>query len=333
LELSFVIPVYNGAQSIGGVVAAIFDEFAEVSCEVVLVNDGSEDESEHVCRQLAESHPGRVRFLQLSRNFGEHHAVLAGLNHTRGDYCLVLDDDGQNPPSEAVKLWQAIRNRDCDVVYGYYRTKQHHWFRNLGSWLHGRMATTLLKKPKDIYLSSFKVMNRFVVDELKHYRGPFPYIDGLIYQVTARVEQVEVEHHARKIGRSGYTLRKLVRLWLSMFVGFSMAPLRAAALLGFGASAFSGCLLLLIVLDKLFINPGLPVGIPTVLVCIALFSGMQMFVLGVLGEYLGRVVLAQNGLRQYVVREDVLGHLPGEIDPAIPVTVANDLLQNEARNE
>jgi glycosyltransferase involved in cell wall biosynthesis len=321
LELSFVIPVFNGAQSIGGVVEEICRAFADAPIEIVLVNDGSSDDSEAVCRKLVAARPGTVKFLQLARNFGEHHAVLAGLNHARGTYCVVLDDDGQNPPAEAVKLWKAIRKLGCDVVYGRYREKRHHWLRNLGSWLNGRMATWLLRKPPHIYLSSFKIMNRFAVREVTRYRGPFPYIDGLIFRVTDRIEQIEVVHHPRSAGRSGYTLRKLLRLWLNMFLGFSIAPLRATVVLGFGTAAFSLGLLVLIVLDKLFVNPDVPVGIPTVLVCIALFAGVQMFVLGMLGEYLGRVLLAQSGLPQFVVRDSVL-----DSDPEMPTAISDDAI-------
>ena len=307
-----MIPVFNGAQTIEPVVDAALSVFAEQPeladlrsggrLEVILVNDGSSDDSEAVCRHLAARHSGVVRFLQLSRNFGEHPAVMAGLHETRGRYAIVLDDDGQHPPQEAVRLWRAIRERGCDVVYGRYREKRHHWFRNIGSRLNGAAATWLLRKPRHLYLSSFKAISSFVVREVTRYEGPFPYIDGLIFQVTDRIEQIDVEHGPRQAGRSGYTFRKLVRLWMNMFLGFSTAPLRAAVMLGFGTSAFSALLLLAVILDKLFVNPQVPVGIPTVLIAIALFAGLQMFLLGMLGEYIGRIVLTQNGQPQSIVR-------------------------------
>ena len=323
MELSLVIPVFNGAQTIESVVEAAISVFSwdpfrpphdnlPDSFEIVLVNDGSRDASEPVCRGLVERHPGIVRFVQLARNFGEHQAVLAGLTESRGAYCVVLDDDGQHPPEEALRLWRAIRERGCDVVYGHYREKRHHWFRNLGSRWNGAVATWLLRKPADIYLSSFKVMNRFLVREVTRYRGPFPYIDGLIFQATDRIEQIEVSHRDRAAGRSGYTLRKLARLWLNMFLGFSVAPLRAASLLGFGTAAFSALMLVMIVVDKFFWNPTVPVGIPTVLIAISLFAGLQMFLLGMLGEYIGRIVLTQNGQPQSVIRYRLAGDAPRE---------------------
>ena len=164
--------------------------------------------------------------MQLARNFGEHNAVLAGLRHARGEYVAVLDDDGQNRPRDVLKMLAHARQHKLDVVYGRYRERQHPWPRILGSWFHNRIANFVLGKPRDLYLSSFKVMSRFVVDEVVKFAGPFPYLDGLILRTTSRLGQIEVDHESRRGGRSGYTLPKLVGLWLNMFVGFSIIPLR-----------------------------------------------------------------------------------------------------------
>jgi len=317
VALSFVIPVYNGSQTISAVVERIAQSFAGTVFEIILVNDGSADDSERACRELAHRHPGVVRFVHLARNFGEHNAVLAGLRSTAGQAVAILDDDGQNPPEEVWPLWEHLQATGCDVVYGRYREKRHSWFRNLGSRLNDRMATWLLKKPKDLYLSSFKVLDRFLVDEVIRYRGPFPYIDGLIFRSTRNIGQVEVEHRERIAGRSGYTLRRLVRLWLNMFLGFSIAPLRLSVVIGMGTSLFSLLLLVGIVIDKLWLNPGVPVGVPTVLTCIALFAGVQLIVLGMIGEYVGRIFLEQNGMPQYVVRyERSLPPEQTDVDPS-----------------
>jgi glycosyltransferase involved in cell wall biosynthesis len=301
VELSFVIPVYNGAGSIADVVRSIHDSFAGRSFEVVLVNDGSEDDSERACQALVERFPDTVVFVHLARNFGEHAAVLAGLNHARGDYVAVLDDDGQNPPSEVLRLLEAIRAGGHDVVYGRYRVKQHSRFRNLGSGLNDRMANHMLGKPRDLYLSSFKVMNRFLVDEIVRYRGSFPYIDGLILRATRNIGQVDVDHLGGGT-RTNYTLGKLVRLWLNMFLNFSILPLRVAALLGICASAGSLVLMVAIVADKLYFKTGVAMGIPTVLLTIVFFAGVQLVILGTIGEYLGRLFLDQSGSPQFVVR-------------------------------
>lgn len=302
LELSLVIPVYNASQNIGPLVEHIYAVLGSTNCEVILVNDGSKDESELICAKLAEKFPGRVTFVQLSRNFGEHNAVLAGLSHARGQYVAVLDDDGQNPPEEIVPMLEELKRANCDVVYGHYIDKQHSWFRNAGSRFNDCMATLMLDKPKDLYLSSFKVMNRFVVDEIIKYHGPFPYIDGLIYRTTRKIGQIPVEHRTSSSGPSRYTFRALVRLWLNMFLNFSIKPLRFSVYVGLFVSCASAFALVLIAVDKIWITPNVTLGIPTVLGSIVFFSGIQLMMLGVVGEYLGRLYLDHTGTPQYVVR-------------------------------
>src|SRR3984893_17610102 len=214
-ELSLVVPVYNSSATIGDVVDHIHKVFSTTRYEVVLVNDGSEDDSETVCRRFVEASPLNVTSVQLSRNFGEHNAVLAGLSYARGEYVAVVDDDGQNPPEEIVRMLAELKRGHYDVVYGHYIEKKHSWLRNLGSRFNDRIATLMLRKPKELYLSSFKVMNRFVVNEIVKYRGPFPYADGLIYRTTRRIGQIPVEHRASVSGASRYTFTKLVSLWLN----------------------------------------------------------------------------------------------------------------------
>jgi len=301
-ELSLVIPVYNGSRTIGALVEHTTKIFGSTSFEIVLVNDGSEDDSEMVCAQLAERFPQSVTFVHLSRNFGEHSAVLAGFSQARGRYIAVLDDDGQNPPEEVVRMLDELKRKNYDVVYGHYIEKKHSWFRNLGSRFNDRIATLMLHKPKDLYLSSFKVMNRFLVNEIIKYRGPYPYTDGLIYRVTRNIGQIPVEHRVSQSGPSRYTLRRLVQLWLNMFLNFSIKPLRISVYVGLLASCLSIVALVAILIDKLWITPNLTLGIPTVLGTIVLLAGIQLMILGLVGEYLGRLYLDQTGTPQYIVR-------------------------------
>jgi glycosyltransferase involved in cell wall biosynthesis len=306
-ELSLVIPVYNGSRTIGPLVEQTAKIFGSTSFEIVLVNDGSEDDSERVCVTLAEKFPQNVTFVHLSRNFGEHSAVLAGFTQARGRYIAVLDDDGQNPPEEVVRMLDELKRKKYDVVYGHYIEKKHSWFRNLGSRFNDRVATLMLHKPKHLYLSSFKVMNRFLVNEIIKYRGPYPYADGLIYRVTRNIGQIPVEHRVSLGGPSRYTLRRLVRLWLNMFLNFSIKPLRISVYVGLLASCLSIIALVAILIDKLWITPNLTVGIPTVLGSVVFFSGIQLMILGLVGEYLGRLYLDQTGTPQYVVRYTMHG--------------------------
>jgi len=301
-ELSLVIPVYNGSRTIGPLVEQTAKIFGSTSFEIVLVNDGSEDDSERVCVKLAEKFPQNVTFVHLSRNFGEHSAVLAGFTQARGRYVAVLDDDSQNPPEEVVRMLDELKRKNYDVVYGHYIEKKHSWFRNLGSRFNDRIATLMLHKPKDLYLSSFKVMNRFLVNEIIKYRGPYPYTDGLIYRVTRNIGQIPVEHRVSASGPSRYTLRRLVRLWLNMFLNFSIKPLRISVYVGLLASCLSIVALVAILIDKLWITKNVTVGIPTVLGSVVFFAGIQLMILGLVGEYLGRLYLDQTGTPQYVVR-------------------------------
>lgn len=301
-DLSLVIPVYNGSRTIGPLVEQITKVFGSSSFEVVLVNDGSEDDSEAVCKQLTEVFPSTVVFVHLSRNFGEHNAVLAGFKQARGRYVAVLDDDGQNPPEEVSRMLEELKRKDYDVVYGHYIEKKHSAFRNFGSWFNDRIATIMLHKPKDLYLSSFKVMNRFVIDQITKYRGPYPYTDGLIYRVTRNIGQIPVEHRASFDGRSRYTFRRLLRLWLNMFLNFSIKPLRLSIYVGLLTSCLSIVALIAIFIDRIWITPNVTLGIPTVLGTIVLLAGIQLMILGLVGEYLGRLYLDQTGTPQYVVR-------------------------------
>ncbi len=302
-SLSVVIPVYNGAATIGPLVDRLVDQFAEsTEFEIVLVNDGSADDSAATCRQLVDRHPGLVKFLNLSRNFGEHQAILAGLNRTSGDVVAIMEDDFQSSPEEVASLVDTLISGDHDVVYGQFAVRQYSRSRKLGSWFNNRMANILLGKPHDLYLSSFKCLSRFLVNEVCRYQGPFPYVDGLILRVTRNIGVVACQHHPRRQGSSGYTLTKLVSLWLNMFTNFSILPLRLAVFAGFGFAAIGGLLSIAVIIEKLLI-PETQVGWASTVIVIMIFAGLQLMVLGMIGEYLGRVFLSSNQTPQFAVRE------------------------------
>jgi glycosyltransferase involved in cell wall biosynthesis len=302
-RLSIIIPVYRGEKTIGPLVLALADCFEGICpLEIVLVNDGSPDNSAAVCRGLAKR-MDFVKFLNLSRNFGEHNAVMAGLNFCTGDYVVIMDDDFQNPPTEVAKLLDEIQ-KGYDVVYSYYAVKRHPFLRNLGSRVNNYFAVLLLDKPRDLYLSSFKIVSRFVVDELIKYDGPYPYIDGLVLRITRNCSRVLVEHDARREGRSGYTPRKLVSLYLNMFTNFSILPLRLASYAGLATSLIGLILAAMFVVEKLR-NPEVPAGWTSVIVSLFILGGIQLFALGMIGEYLGRLFLKDNGRPQFVVREQL----------------------------
>lgn len=302
-KVSVVIPVYNGEDTVARLGQELIDALGKIyNLEIVLVNDNSEDESEKVCASFFYRYPNIVRFYSLAKNVGEHNAVMAGLNHATGDYVVIMDDDFQNPVSEVLKLLNYATQNDCDVTYTFYKKKKHSILRNLGSLINDRIANIMLKKPKDLYLSSFKVLNRFLVDEITKYKLPYPYVDGLILRTTDKIAKLEVEHHKSQTRKSGYTFTKLIRLWLNMFTNFSILPLRVSIIFGFLISLMGLIFGITIIIEK-FSNPNMPLGYTSLVVVVLIFAGIQLLSVGVIGEYIGRIFLSQNKKPQYSIRK------------------------------
>jgi len=303
LKISVCIPVYNSEKTILKLVEDVKDKLHDYNLEVVLVNDGSKDASEEICIGLVDKYDF-VKFISLRKNFSYHNAVLCGLTYVTGDYVAIIDDDFQNPPSEILLL---MEEAECgyDVVYSHYEKKKHHWFRNLGSQFNGMVATWLLDKPKGLYLSSSKLIVKEVVNEIIKYSGPFPYIDGLILRVTDNIGVKTVKHIARPEGSSNYTLVKLMSQWMNMFVSFSIKPLRLATFFGFTISAVSFIFGMYFIIDKI-LHPDIALGWTSLITAILFFSGIQILFLGLLGEYLGKQYLDQNGTPAYVVKKEYL---------------------------
>ena len=301
IALSIVVPVYNGAASVPTLVEALSRVEVPGGLEIVLVNDYSSDDSWEICRELCRRTDTALTVVNLSRNFGEHNAVMAGLTYARGAHIVTMDDDLQNPPEEVGRLWRYTRDNDFDVVYTYYAEKKHSPWRNTGSRFTNWCADKLLDKPPGLYLSSFRCINAFTAKTIIEHTGPFPYVDGLILQVTQKIGRLEVQHLQRATGRSNYTVSRLLRLFFSMLLNFSVTPLRVAVLVGFGMAAL-GLLGFLEVLIEA-ITGGTPRGWASVMASTSLLAGVQLIVLGLLGEYVGRLFLTANKKPQFVVRD------------------------------
>jgi undecaprenyl-phosphate 4-deoxy-4-formamido-L-arabinose transferase len=226
---------------------------------------------------------------------------MTGFRHARGSWVVTMDDDLQNPPSEVLRLLEHARTTDADAVYTYYEHKEHATWRNLGSRFTNRVADWLLDKPPGLYLSSFRCLSAFVVSQVIRYEGPFPYIDGLVMQATQRLERLPVQHLPRAVGRSNYTLRRLVRLWLNMFLNFSVMPLRVSSLTGLACSILGVLGVVLVAAEAIFMG-NTPSGWGSVMSAVLLLSGVQLLILGVVGEYLGRLFLTANRKPQSIVR-------------------------------
>lgn len=302
VALSFVIPLYHSSETIADVVRDIEALPIEGGHEIVLVHDGSGEATSAVCRELVRTVRIPILLIEHARNFGEHNAVLTGWRHARGAYIVNLDDDGQNPPAEGVRMWQHAKAEKLDVVFGHYAEKQHSAWRNLGSWFTNRVTDWALDKPAGFYLSSFRCVSAFAAAQVTQYAGPYPYLDGLLLQVTQRIGSISVRHEARQAGTSTYTLRRLIRLWMSAWVNFSVLPLRVATVLGLVVAAL-GILALGGVAWLWLRNTGPQYGWGWTMATILIFSGAQLVMLGLIGEYVGRMFLAINQRPQAVVRE------------------------------
>ena len=299
--LSIVIPVYNGGRSIGTLVDALQALVVPGGHEIVLVNDCSPDDSLEVCRAFLALTPVPITLVDLARNFGEHNAVMAGLREARGAHVITMDDDLQNPPTEVLRLLEYAQHTVADIVYARPIEKRHAGWRNLGSRFTNRVADFILDKPKGFYLSSFRCISAFAVQQAITYEGPFPYVDGLLLQITQRVDSLAVEHLPRPHGHSNYTMRRLVRLWLNMFVNFSVMPLRVSTFTGIGLSICGVIGAAWAAASALFFETT-PPGWASLTVAVMLLSGVQLLILGLLGEYLGRLYLTVNRKPQTVVR-------------------------------
>jgi polyisoprenyl-phosphate glycosyltransferase len=300
MKLSIVVPVYNSENTVHKLAEEVFLALDGYELELILVNDGSKDNSEKICENLAAKNK-RIKFISLRKNCGEHNAVICGLNYCTGDYVAIIDDDLQNPPAEITILLAKAMRDELDVVYARYENKKHSSFRNWGSRMLNAAAFHLLKKPKGLYLSSFKILHKDVVKEIINYTGPFPYIDALILRSTDNIGTATVYHEYRKVGKSNYNFQKLVSLYLNIFINFSFKPLRYITISGFFISVFSFFMSLYILYEKIVLDTITPGW--TFLAMLLLFSiGLTFTVIGLLGEYIGKILMSLNNSPQYVIK-------------------------------
>lgn len=305
--VSFVIPCYRSALTLRKVVEEVDTTMAAMDgyeYEMVLVNDCSPDETFSVIRQLCTENR-KIKGVNLARNFGQHAALMAGFAHVTGEVVVCLDDDGQTPADEVGKLLAAIEE-GADVAYAKYENKKHSLFRNFGSRINDLMTRVMLGKPKELYVSSYFAMKRFVAEEIIRYDNAYPYVIGLVLRTTKNIVNVSVTHREREVGTSGYTLRKLINLWVNGFTSFSVKPLRMATFMG-AICAFAGFAYAIYTIIKKFVNPAVPLGFSSLMSAILFIGGMLMLMLGLIGEYIGRIYVCMNHSPQYVIRETING--------------------------
>jgi undecaprenyl-phosphate 4-deoxy-4-formamido-L-arabinose transferase len=305
LDLSIVVPVYRSEDCLVALVAAISKALGPTGWryEVILVNDGSPDRTWPVVEELCQSHP-EVIGVDLRRNFGQDNAILTGFRVASGRAVAVMDDDLQHHPADLPAMLDRLEV-GFDVVYAAFLVKRQKAWKNLGSWFNGRVAEWLLGKPRGIYLSPYKVIRREVTDLICRYDGPFPYVDGLLLQVTSRLAQVPVEHHARYAGVSTYSLGRSIRVWGRMVTSFSVKPLRLVTWCGLSQGLLGTALAAGVVLYRLLyperFAPAVA-GWASLMVALLLIGGVQMLFLGILGEYAGRTYTTIVGTPQAAIR-------------------------------
>ena len=303
-KISFVIPCYHSEHTIGGVVDEIVSTVTAhggYDYEIILINDNSPDNVMDTITELSKANP-RVKGLELSRNFGQHSAIMAGFTYLTGDVIVCLDDDGQTPANEMFKLIDKLD--EFDLVFAEYKNKQHSGFRNFGSKVNDLMARWLLSKPKDLKIMSYFACKRYVVDEVLRYENPYPYMSGLLLRATRKVCNVEVNHRERVEGRSGYSMKKLLLLWINGFTSFSVKPLRFATFIGFLTAAVGFVFGIYVIIHK-FVVPDSLMGWSSTMAAMLFIGGMIMLMLGMVGEYVGRIYLSINRSPQFVIRKKV----------------------------
>jgi len=300
-ELTLLIPLYRSGGCVEELITRLESLTLPCAWELLLVDDGSPDDTVAVARRRLETSSMQALLIRHTRNYGEHAAVLTGYRHSRGAWIVNLDDDLQNPPEEALRLWQRARDEDLDVVYGDYRQKQHASWRNLGSRFANRTANWLLDLPERYYLSSFRCVSGPIARRVAEYQGPYPYIDGLLSQHTQRICSLVVRHDSRYEGISNYNLRRLARLWLTIFTSFSIMPLRLASLLGLALAAI-GMIAIVILVAQMLLHGAEVAGWLSIISAILLFGGLQCLLIGVVGEYIGRILLTVSQKPQSFVR-------------------------------
>ena len=304
-SVSFVIPCYRSEQTITGVVEEITQTMGQLpgyTFEIILVNDCSPDDTFQIIRQLCGQYDNLIG-INLARNFGQHSAIMAGLHYATGDICVFLDDDGQTPANEVDKLLDAIA-AGADVAMASYDHKMHSHFRNWGSKVNECMMHIMLRKPRELFVSSYFAVKRFVADSMLQYSNSYPYLPGLLLRATKNIVNVPVHHREREVGTSGYTLKKLLGLWFNGFTAFSVVPLRAATAVGV-ASAFVGFIYGIYTIIRKLVDPNILLGFSSIMAAILFIGGMLMIMLGRVGEYIGRIYISLNNSPQYVVREAI----------------------------
>lgn len=302
--VSVLIPCYNSEKSIRQVVELTLTEFNKLEgydCEFVLVNDNSKDGTFSVIRDLAEEYPC-VHGVNLMRNFGQHNALMCAMHYAKGDYLVGMDDDLQCHPSQLPAIIGRM-NDGFDIVYGVYAESKNGFFKQLSSKFNQMTGRVLLGRPEGVRSSNYWMITKQVRDQMIQYTNYNPYVDALFTRMTSNIGNVTIEHHKREFGSSQYTFAKLLKLWLSYF-NYTVVPLRMVSGIGV-ATAMIGFIAGIATIIRKLLSPDMLMGWASTICILLFFFGLVLLSLGIIGEYLGNIVLSINSTPQFIVREKV----------------------------
>lgn len=299
-EISIVIPVFNSADILPELNRQINNALVNIDYELILINDKSNDNSWEIIKRLTGSHRN-LTGINLRKNYGQDNAIMAGLNFATGNYIVIMDDDLQHSPEDITRLHNKCKE-GYDICYAYFLKKKQAFWKNIGSWLNGKVAEILLKKPKDIYLSPFQIISRDIIDKVTKYHGPYPYIQGLLLDLTDNITQIDVGHHKRHAGKSNFNFIRSSRIFFKLITSFSVIPLRISTIMGFFLSSI-GFILVPFYIYRYLFGDRIVEGWITIVLLQLIIGGFILVSLGVIGEYIGRMYLNINNKPQYNIKE------------------------------
>lgn len=313
MMISFIIPCYKSEQTLESVVDGIENMMSakpDFESEIVLVNDGSPDNTFATIRKLVDKYDN-ITGIDFAKNRGQQSAIMAAIKYSKGEIVACCDDDGQTPIDTVFRFIEKMETEGYDVVCANYVNRgKRSLFRRFGSWLNDQMSIYFLDKPKDVNTSVYFVAKRFVAEEMAKYDNPYPYITGLLLRTTGRIGNVDVEQKSRLAGQSGYNFKRLLSLWVNGITTFSIKPLRLANIIGCLLALIGFVIIIVLVIEKL-LNPHVSLGWTSIIATNLLVGGIIMMILGVIGEYIGRIYICLNKTPQYVERT-VIGRNSGD---------------------
>lgn len=305
-KISFIIPCYGSEKTVGVVIKEIDEVVSksdEYDYEVIAVNDQSPDNVWGVLKEIAQSNK-KVKLVNLAKNMNRPGALMAGMSKTTGDYIILMDDDGQCPMEN---LWDLIKplEEGHDVAIAKYPSYKQSKFKSLGTIINRKMTEIVIGKPKDLSFTNFSAMKRYIVEEIIKYKNPYPYMTGLLLRTTSDIVNVEMEERERITGSTNFTFKKMLNLWINGFTAFSIKPLRISTIIGIITAALGFIYGIYIIIHKLVVHTSVLEGYSSIMAVMLFVGGIIMMMLGIMGEYIGRIYISINNSPQYVIKNAI----------------------------